>query len=432
LSKLVELPKGWVETKFEELTELRKIGLDRSRREQFDSGIPYLKMNNITLNGKLDLNSLVYVNCSKEELNNFLLKKGDILFNTRNSYELVGKTTIWNNSIQNCIFNNNIMRIRTNDLVLPQMLFYFMNSIIFRNSLLSVKKATTNICAIYDKDLKNQKIVLPPLNEQKRIVSKIEELFSELDHIKDTLQKVKLQLVQYRQSLLKSAFEGKLTTKYEIKKLGDAEISEIIMGQSPPSSTYNKEKQGMPFFQGKKDFGKKYPTTTVWCTKPTRIAKKGDILLSVRAPVGTTNWATEKCCIGRGLSAIRVKILPEYVYYFLKSIEIKLSRTGGGSIFNAITKNQLYDLSIYSPPLEKQQKIVSQLEQSFSLIDNTESITNSMLKQLDTLQSSILKQAFEGKLVPQDPNDEPAEKLLQRIKEQKQTLQIKTKSRGKK
>lgn len=429
MSKLVLLPKGWVEIKFEELTELRIIGLDRSRREQFDSGIPYLKMNNITLNGKLDLTSLVYINCSKEESKKFLLKKGDILFNTRNSYELVGKTTIWNNSIQNCIFNNNIMRIRTNDLVLPQMLFYFMNSNRFRNSLLSVKKATTNICAIYDKDLKNQKIILPPLNEQKRIVSKIEELFSELDHTKDTLQKVKLQLVQYRQSLLKSAFEGKLTAKYEIKKLGDIEISEIIMGQSPPSSTYNKENQGMPFFQGKKDFGKKYPTTTIWCTQPNRIAKKGDILLSVRAPVGTTNWAKEECCIGRGLSAIRVKILPEYVYHFLKSIEIKLSRTGGGSIFNAITKNQLYDLSISNPPLNKQKEIVSNLEQKLSLIENTENITNTMLSQLDTLRSSILKQAFEGKLVPQDPNDESAEKLLQRIKQSQQT---KTKSRGKK
>ena len=99
--------------------------------------------------------------------------------------------------------------------------------------------------------------------------------------------------------------------------LGDTGVSEIIMGQSPPGSTYNKEKNGTPFFQGIKDFGEKFPITTMWCTSPKKIAKKGDILLSVRAPVGTTNWAEEECCIGRGLVAIRPKIQSEYVYCFL-------------------------------------------------------------------------------------------------------------------
>ena len=124
---------------------------------------------------------------------------------------------------------------------------------------------------------------------------------------------------------------------WELKKLGDPDVSEIIMGQSPPSSTYNTEQNGLPFFQGKKDFGDKFPTTRTWCNKPKKIAKKGDILISVRAPVGSTNWAKEECCIGRGLSAIRVKIEPEYVYYFIKSLEYKLSKSGTGSVFNSIS-----------------------------------------------------------------------------------------------
>ena len=97
----LELPQGWIKCKIDEITQSRKIGLDRSRNKQFDSGIPYLKMNNISTDGKLDLRSIVYVNCSDQELENFCLKKNDILFNTRNSYELVGKTTIWDDSIQN-------------------------------------------------------------------------------------------------------------------------------------------------------------------------------------------------------------------------------------------------------------------------------------------------------------------------------------------
>jgi hypothetical protein len=83
------------------------------------------------------------------------------------------------------------------------------------------------------------------------------------------------------------------------------EVAEIFMGQSPPGSTYNNRGNGLPFFQGKAQFGEVFPVPDKWCSEPLRIAHKGDILVSVRAPVGPTNLAVEKCCIGRGLAAIR-------------------------------------------------------------------------------------------------------------------------------
>jgi len=82
------------------------------------------------------------------------------------------------------------------------------------------------------------------------------------------------------------------------------EITEITMGQSPPGSTYNSKGQGLPFFQGKVDFGERYPTPRVWCTQPKKTANAGDVLISVRAPVGPTNVADRKCIIGRGLAAL--------------------------------------------------------------------------------------------------------------------------------
>jgi len=156
--------------------------------------------------------------------------------------------------------------------------------------------------------------------------------------------------------------EIQIPNGWELKKLGDSDVSEIIMGQSPPSSTYNTEQKGLPFFQGKKDFGENFPITRVWCTKPKKIAKEGDILISVRAPVGSTNWAKEECCIGRGLSAIRVKIEPEYVYYFIKSLENKLSKSGTGSVFNSIGKNDLYQISLPIPSSKTQKKIIQKLD----------------------------------------------------------------------
>ncbi|MDJ0746498.1 MAG: hypothetical protein QNJ32_24480 [Xenococcaceae cyanobacterium MO_167.B27] len=81
-------------------------------------------------------------------------------------------------------------------------------------------------------------------------------------------------------------------------------FTDIVLGQSPPSSTYNTEKNGLPFFQGKAEFGNLYPTPQKWCDSPKKTANQGDVLISVRAPVGSTNICIEKSCIGRGLAAI--------------------------------------------------------------------------------------------------------------------------------
>src|SRR5437016_5029318 len=84
-----------------------------------------------------------------------------------------------------------------------------------------------------------------------------------------------------------------------------SEIADVILGQSPPSSTYNQEQIGLPFYQGKSDFGSIYPIPQTWCSSPKKIAQAGDVLVSVRAPVGPTNICPDVSCIGRGLAAVR-------------------------------------------------------------------------------------------------------------------------------
>ncbi|MBW2664056.1 MAG: restriction endonuclease subunit S [Deltaproteobacteria bacterium] len=148
------------------------------------------------------------------------------------------------------------------------------------------------------------------------------------------------------------------------------DISEVVMGQSPPGETYNENKVGLPFFQGKAEFGELYPTPQKWCSAPTRIAKAGDILISVRAPVGATNIAKEQCCIGRGLAAIRpINDVAErdFLLFYLRAIEEFLSTAGYGSTFQAINKNDLLNFRIPLPPLPEQEKVVSILEQADKL-----------------------------------------------------------------
>jgi len=144
-------------------------------------------------------------------------------------------------------------------------------------------------------------------------------------------------------------------------------VAQITMGQSPPGSTYNESGQGLPFFQGKAEFGDKYPFVKKWCSSPTRRAYKNDILLSVRAPVGPTNLAPSECCIGRGLSAIRAlkNILDQnYLWFFFKKYAAQISRQGLGSTFSAINRKEINRLKIPIPSLTEQRRIVVILDQA--------------------------------------------------------------------
>jgi type I restriction enzyme S subunit len=167
--------------------------------------------------------------------------------------------------------------------------------------------------------------------------------------------------------------KDKIPMEWKVKKLD--EIAEIIMGQSPPSRTYNTIGKGLPFFQGKAEFGKLHPTVKKWCIEPKKIARKKDILMSVRAPVGPVNLSNMECCIGRGLCAIRAipsKLNFFYLYYYLKLNEDVLSKKGQGSTFAAISRKDVHEIKIPIPfpndpkrSLEIQQKIVSRLDAFF-------------------------------------------------------------------
>ncbi len=146
-----------------------------------------------------------------------------------------------------------------------------------------------------------------------------------------------------------------------------AEIAAITAGQSPPGSTYNEDGLGLPFFQGKADFGEIHPTVRKWCTAPKKIAEAGEILISVRAPVGPTNIAEERCCIGRGLAAIRPDdkvALPEFVHWALKRGETQLAAKATGTTFGAIGQKELKSIIVPLPPLDEQRRIVDILNRT--------------------------------------------------------------------
>ncbi len=149
------------------------------------------------------------------------------------------------------------------------------------------------------------------------------------------------------------------------------DICSINMGQSPESSSYNESGEGMPFFQGNADFGELHPKVRIWCNAPTKIAECGDILISVRAPIGALNIANEQCCIGRGLAALTANEALcdlKYLWYGLECKVDELNSKGTGSTFKAINKKILAETEIYLPSLEEQRRIAALLDKVSGLI----------------------------------------------------------------
>ncbi|MBJ9865055.1 restriction endonuclease subunit S [Citrobacter amalonaticus] len=179
------------------------------------------------------------------------------------------------------------------------------------------------------------------------------------------------------------------------------DIAGINMGQSPSSSDVNEQSEGIVFFQGKAEFGKLYPTPRKYCTKPTKIASAGDILLSIRAPVGPTNIATETTAIGRGLAAISAHsglTDPKYLLYYFRCIEPWLSTQGTGSTFKAISGQFIKELKAPLPSFAEQKIIAEKLDILLAQVDSTKARLEQIPQILKRFRQAVLAAAVNGKL----------------------------------
>ena len=305
-------------------------------------------------------------------------------------------------------------------------LFYYLLDPDVRALLTAQMQGTTGRLRLGTKALADLEIPLPPLAEQRRIVAKLEVLFTQLDAAVDSLKKAQVQLHRYRRSILKAAFEGELTKKWREKD----------SNKSRPM----KNLTGYPENWEETTVGKTIKKVSLSGKK----VKKGDYELKGKLPVidqgssfigGYTNDEELKVecelpviVFGDHTKAIKyvdfdfvggadgIKVIksqemydPKLFYYFIRAIS--LPDRGYSRHFQFLEKAK-----IPIPPFTEQEQIVSELERHLSIADGIEATITSELARAEQLRQSILKQAFSGKLVPQDPNDEPADILLARIK----------------
>ena len=289
-----------------------------------------------------------YVSFTKEKITNLAVKESGIKIIPKNtvimSFKLsIGKVKIVNDDIYS---NEAIMAFipKENIPIDKNFLYYSLKSVKWNEGInKAVKGLTLNKALISQKE-----IFLPNLAIQ-------QEIASNLDSIADFLDLRRKQL-NYLKELNKSLFT-KFNKNGVEKQLND--VADIIMGQSPLSQSYNKDKKGLPFYQGKTEFSDIYiKEPTVFCNSPIKVVEENDILMSVRAPVGDVNIATQKSCIGRGLASIKPKKIDYlYLFYLLKEQKSKIEKIGVGSTFKAINKNNISTLKISIVEKDKQDKI---------------------------------------------------------------------------
>jgi len=425
-----QLPSTWINTTLDCIVSEEKNSLKRGpfgstiKKEIFvPSGFKVYEQKNVIYND-FKLGSYFIEKEKFLELKDFEVNQGDILVSCSGT---IGRVAVVPENIQKGIINQALLKITLEpNLVNTKYFLYLLGSDQIQSKILrdSRGSAMKNFASV--KELKQIAFPIPPLKEQKRIVSKIDELFSLIDFVTNLISRIKNQIRYYQISLYDSVFST-------LEKVPLRKICELVAGQHIVKSDYNLDMKGIPYLTGPNDFREKHPEISKWTEKPKAIAKKGDVLITVKgAGVGKVNVLDiDIACISRQLMAIRPIGYPStFLYYYFKSKFHEFQKLAQSTTVPGISKDRILD---YKAPLiesNEQQEIINKLENSQTILFNFKQNIEMLENYCSRMRSTILKQAFEGKLVPQDPNDEPASVLLEKIR--KQTgMEIKSSIRNK-
>ena len=380
----------WNEAKIGEIAEVKggkRIPKGRKLIKEPNSH-PYIRIRNLGKTKYLQLNAdYEYVDEETQQMiAQYIVNQGDILISVVGTIGLVGivgNTLDKANQTENC---DKIINIKK---VLSEYLYYYLVSSFGQDE---IKKGTVG--AVQPKlPLKNVKditVKYPPIIEQKQIV----EILSAIDEKIELNETINNNLEQQAQAIYQQMFIDNPAPDWIEGSLSD--IANITMGQSPSGSSYNEDGIGAIFFQGRAEFGFRFPTIRLYTTEPKRMAYANDILMSIRAPVGDLNVAHNDCCIGRGLAAIHSKTNHQsFVLYTMFSLKKQLDVFNGeGTVFGSINRSSLNDMPILIPDdeqIEKFELIVAPMDAAIR--NNYDEICR-----LQAVRDSLLPRLMSGEL----------------------------------
>ena len=292
----------------------------------------------------------------------------------------------------NYIASTKLMVLRHNDNVLPEFLFALLKSnyIISELQHLAETRSGTFPQITFSSELAPMKVKLPDKQTQQKIVS----VLSSIEYKIDVNENINNNLEQQAQAIYKQMFIDNASSDWTEGTLSD--IADITMGQSPSGSSYNEDTNGIIFFQGRSEFGFRFPTVRLYTTEPKRMACANDTLMSVRAPVGDLNVAHTDCCIGRGLAAIHSKDNHQaFVLYTMFSLKKQLDVFNGeGTVFGSINRNSLNEMPLLIPSSEK----LDEFEVLVAPMDAAIRNNYDEICRLEKLRDSLLPKLMSGEL----------------------------------
>ena len=389
----------WETKKLNQLCDIQS-GLWKGKKEPFTEAY-VLRNTNFTSGGKFNYSNVVALQVETKQLEKRLLLPNDIILEKSGGGEKtpVGRVCLHTSELDKPVsFSNFTARLRVLDEkeLAPAFLHRFLYFLYISGKTKPMQRNSTGIRNLQITQYKDIAVPLPPIAEQQRIVAKLDAAFAEIDEAIQLAKTKETEVAQLKEVLLTASLNKGTVIPNKTVKL--KEVTKVIAGQSPASENYNKNGIGTPFMQGKKDYGDKFPNPpTVWTTSITKLAEKGDILMSVRAPVGALNIANQRVCIGRGLAAIRAseKISLDYLFYLLLQISANLEGTSG-AIFNSINKKQIEEIEFMLPTLVEQQLIVAKLDSAFAEIEFARNAVKRNQLNYQVLKSAILSQELQS------------------------------------
>lgn len=469
------IPFSWQYTDLENIADINpKFDKIKNSDELEVSFIPMKRVSELT--GIIDLSEIRKLGEVKKGYTPF--QSGDIIFAKITPCMENGKVAILSGLLNDIGFGSTEFHVlRLPDYMPRKYLFYYLIQESFRRDAERNMTGSVGQKRVPADFLKKTSIPLPPLEEQQRIVAKIEELFTKLDAGVEALRQVQVQLKRYRQSVLKAAVEGRLTAEWRkqnkdglepanqlMKRIQEERKAKLGKKYKEPISVDTLDMPELPEGWVVSSVGSLYdivgggtPSTKVseywdgdnpWITSAdisgqgkisprksitqegiensaTNLVPKNSLVVVTRVGLGKVALTDFPLCFSQDSQALigsKNYINPKFAfYYLLRTVQIFKYRSRGTTI-SGVTKKQLFELPFSIPPYQEQQEIITRIESIYSAIDACDLIIKSELKRAQSLQQSILKRAFEGKLVPQDPNDEPASVLLERIKAEKAKL----------
>ena len=383
------MKQGWEIRKLDNIIDSNVIGLTKNSSEQnIHHEFKYVKMNNITKGNCFDLSKYTCVNAEKSEIEKYRLSNDDFLFNTRNSYELVGKTCLFK-SLDNevILYNNNIMRIRFLKLINPYFINYAFSTDDVINKLDRIKSGTTNVSAIYYKDLRNLEIPLPPLPEQKRIVAILDEAFAAIAQAKANAEQNLKNAKELFESYLQSVFENK-GEDWNIQQFEDC--FKLKSGDGLTSKMMGKDGT-YPVFGGNGVAG---------LHNEFNLSGSNVIIGRVGALCGNVRHITENIWLtDNAFKVVNFKFNFDHSFltYLLnyKNLRVFARQAAQPVISNSSLKDVVLE---FPKSLKEQQIIVQKLDALSAETKQLETIYQQKINDLDQLKKSILQKAFAGEL----------------------------------